>query len=257
MKVAVVGGTGTFGGLAVDQLRARGHEVVILSRTAPAGASDVQHRKVDLASGEGLPGSLEGIELVVDASNVPSGGKRGRAVLVDGTRRLLEAEAGAGVGRHFLISIVGIDRVPLGYYRLKLEQESIVESARGVAVTILRATQFHQLVDMAFRTTSRFGALPRMKLPLQPVDPGEVASVLADAVGDGLWDGRREFAGPEIATVTELARSWMRARNTKRLGVPLPLIGRTGAALKAGGLTSAQAPRGRTTFDAWLASAAS
>jgi uncharacterized protein YbjT (DUF2867 family) len=253
MKVAVVGGTGTFGKLAVAQLHARGHEVVTLSRTAPADAGGVEHRKVDLASGEGLPGALEGIELVVDASNVPSGGKRGRAVLVDGTRRLLEAEVGARVGRHFLISIVGIDRVPLGYYKLKLEQESVLESARGVAVTILRATQFHQLVEMAFRATSRFGVLPRMQVPLQPVDPREVATVLADAVGEGLWDGRREFAGPEIATVTELARAWMRARNTKRLQVPLGLIGKTGAALKAGGLTSAQAPRGRTTFDAWLA----
>jgi uncharacterized protein YbjT (DUF2867 family) len=257
MRVAVVGGTGTFGRLAVRELIARGHEVATLSRHAPAAAGAAEHRKVDLATGEGLPDALAGIGLVVDASNVPRGGKAARAVLVEGTRRLLEAEAHAGVDRHFLISIVGIDRVPLSYYKLKLEQEAALEGARAVAVTVLRATQFHQLLDMAFGATSRFGVLPRMQLPLQPVDPREVAVALAEAVDEGLWDGRREIAGPEILPVTELARAWKRATGRRRLELPVPLVGKTGVALKAGGLTSTEAPRGQTTFSAWLAAGGS
>jgi uncharacterized protein YbjT (DUF2867 family) len=251
MRVAVVGGTGTFGALAVAELRARGHDVVTLSRSAPSGGAD-QHRKVDLATGEGLPEALEGIELVVDASNVPTGGKKARAVLVDGTRRLVAAEAAAGVARHFLISIVGIDRVPLGYYKLKLEQEQVLDQAGGVAVTILRATQFHQLLDMAFSSTSRFGFLPRASIPLQPVDPTEVAAILADGVGEGLWDGRREFAGPEIRPLTELVRVWKQARGKPRPSLPLLLPGKLGRGLKSGGLTSPDAPRGQVTFAKWL-----
>jgi uncharacterized protein YbjT (DUF2867 family) len=38
------------------------------------------------------------------------------------------------------ISIVGIDRVPMSYYRVKLEEERLVESS-GLAWTILRATR--------------------------------------------------------------------------------------------------------------------
>jgi uncharacterized protein YbjT (DUF2867 family) len=257
MRVAVVGGTGTFGKLAVSELKARGHEVVSLSRNAPSGAAAGEHRAVDLSTGAGLPDALEGIELVVDASNVPTGGGRARAVLVDGTRRLVEAEANVGVARHFLISIVGIDRVPMGYYKLKVEQERVLEGAQGVAVTILRATQFHQLLDYAFTSTSRFGFLPRANIPLQPVDPREVAAALADGVGDGLWDGTRELAGPEVRTLTHLARAWKQARAKVRPQLPLPLIGKLGGALKAGGLTSAEAPRGKVTFEEWLASAGS
>jgi uncharacterized protein YbjT (DUF2867 family) len=256
MRVAVVGGTGTFGKLAVSELKARGHEVVTLSRTAPSGAGSAAHRAVDLSTGAGLPEALDTIELVVDASNVATGGKKARAVLVDGTRRLVEAEAAAGVARHFLISIVGIDRVPMGYYKLKVEQEQALDSAQGVAITILRATQFHQLVDYAFSSTSRFGFLPRAGIPLQPVDPREVAAALADGVGEGLWDGTREFAGPEIRTLTELARAWKQARGKARPQLPVPLIGGLGRALKAGGLTSADAPRGEVTFEEWLNSPA-
>jgi uncharacterized protein YbjT (DUF2867 family) len=251
VKIGVVGGTGTFGRLAVEQLAARGHDVVTLSRRPPRGAGSGRHRRIDLTTGEGLPGELDDIELVVDASNVANPGKAARAVLVDGTRRLMEAEAAAGVDRHFLISIVGIDRVPFSYYKLKLEQEAALENT-GIPVTILRATQFHQLLDMAFGAMSRFGVLPRLRAPMQPVDPRDVAVTLADAVGEGLWDGRREIAGPEIKSVAELARTWKAARRKRGLLVPLPLAGKAAAALKAGALTSADAPRGKVTFAEWL-----
>lgn len=252
MRIAVVGGTGTFGQLAVGELRTRGHDVVTLSRSAPAGPDGGEHRRVDVSTGEGLPAALEGIELVVDATNIPGGGKRARAVLVDGTRRMFEAAGVAGVTRYVLISIVGIERVPLGYYKLKIEQEGVLAGGGGVAVTILRATQFHQLVDMAFTATSRLGFVPNASFPLQPVDPSEVATALADGVGDGLWDGTREFAGPEIRPLGELARAWRRSRGKARLPLPVWLPGKLGRGLRDGGLTSADAPRGKVTFEQWL-----
>jgi uncharacterized protein YbjT (DUF2867 family) len=251
VNIAVVGGTGTFGKLAVRELTARGHDVVTLSRTPPPGESSDRHRRVDLTTGEGLPATLDDRELVIDASNVPSGGKAARAVLVDGTRRLLEAEAAAGVDRHFLISIVGIDRVPYSYYKLKLEQEAALQNT-GIPITVLRATQFHQLLDMAFTMTSRFGFLPKLSARLQPVDPHEVAVTLSDAVGEGLWNGRREIAGPQIETVAALARTWKAAKHKGRPLVPLPLLGKVGNALNTGGLTSVDAPRGKVTFAEWL-----
>jgi uncharacterized protein YbjT (DUF2867 family) len=256
MRIAVVGGTGTFGKLAVQELKARGHDVVTLSRNAPSGADAAEHRRVDVTTGDGLPAALEGIELVVDAANVPGGGKRARAVLVDGTRRVFEAAGTAGVSRYVLISIVGIERVPLGYYKLKIEQEGILAGGSGVAVTILRATQFHQLLDMAFGATSRLGFVPSASFPLQPVDPLEVATALADGIGDGPWDGTREFAGPEIRPLGELARAWRRGRGKSRLALPVWLPGKLGSGLRAGGLTSADAPKGKVTFEEWLSGSA-
>ena len=61
-----------------------------------------------------------------------------------GTRRLLEAEAAAGVHHHVLLSIVGVDKIPYPYYVAKLHQEEAV-AAGPVPYTILRATPFHGL----------------------------------------------------------------------------------------------------------------
>jgi uncharacterized protein YbjT (DUF2867 family) len=251
MRIAVVGGTGTVGALAVEHLALRGHEVRILSRHAAGDAAGIGHSRVDLSSGEGVRAGLDEIEVVVDAANARPGGRQMRRVLVDGSRRLLAAGAEAGVKHHVLISIVGIDDVPNAYYRAKLQQERLVGNS-PVPSSIVRATQFHQLLDEVFRTIGRVGVLPRGALPLQPVDAREVAGALADAVEAGPQPERREIAGPEVRTVAELARIWMRATGRRRLLVPLPVWGVAGTALRAGALTAPHAPRGSETFEHWL-----
>ncbi len=52
---------------------------------------------------------------------------KARAVLVDGSRRLLAAERQAGVRHHVCVSIVGIEAIPIAYYSVKAEQERAVE----------------------------------------------------------------------------------------------------------------------------------
>jgi nucleoside-diphosphate-sugar epimerase len=108
MRIAIVGGTGTLGGHVATELSSRGHEVRVLSRSAP-------EYRVDLLTGAGLETALEGCDVVVDASN--NAGRKAAAVLVEGTRRLLAAEQAAGVSHHVCVSIVGCDQVPMGYYR--------------------------------------------------------------------------------------------------------------------------------------------
>jgi uncharacterized protein YbjT (DUF2867 family) len=246
MQVAVVGGTGVCGSCVVDELRHRGHQPRVLSRRP---SNSVDHYQVDLSTGDGLSTALTGADAVIDASNTR---KRRimRAVLVDGTERLLRAEAEAGVAHHVLPSIVGIDAVPMAYYRIKLEQEQAV--LRGpVHATVVRSTQFHQLVDEIFSATARLGFLPRSGIALQPIDPREAAVALVDAVERGPGD-RVEVAGPEILTVTELARAWMRAVPRRRPLVPIPLPGKFGRALRAGALTGPSVRYGTGTFSEWL-----
>lgn len=249
MNVAVPGGTGTLGALVVAELEARGHIARTISRhAAPPGA------RVDLATGAGLAEALDGIEAVIDCSNVAKAGKLARSVLVDGTARLLRAEREAGAAHHVLISIVGIDELPVAYYKLKVEQERLVQ-AGPVPYTVLRATQFHQLLDQAFAAASRFGFLPGGSIPVQPVDPREVATRLVDAVEEGPTGERRSFAGPEIAPVGRWARAWRAARGGRRpvLPLPVPPLSAGLRALRGGALTSAAAPRGTVTFEHWLA----
>jgi uncharacterized protein YbjT (DUF2867 family) len=244
MRIAIVGGTGTLGKHVVATLTRRGHEVRVLSRSSP-------DFPVDLVSGSGLDAALAGCAAVVDASNASSP-KRAAQVLVAGTGRLLTAEQQAGVGHHVCISIVGCDRVPMGYYRVKTEQEQAVEHG-AVPYSIVRATQFHELASAALAAAGRYRVLPVPPMRLQTVAAAEVASVVAD-VAQGEPRGRVQVAGPQISTARELARSWRAITGRAAILVPVPVPGKIGRALRDGALTADHADAlGTITFADWLA----
>jgi uncharacterized protein YbjT (DUF2867 family) len=244
MRIAIVGGTGTLGSHVVTNLAQRGHEVRVLSRSSP-------DFPVDLVSGNGLDQALDGCAAVVDASNASSP-KRAAEVLVSGTGRLLAAEQRAGVGHHVCISIVGCEQVPVGYYRVKTEQEDAVE--RGpVPFSIVRATQFHELAGAALAAAGRYRMLPVPRMRLQTVAAAEVASAVAD-VAEGEPRGRVQVAGPEVATARDLARTWQMMTGRTVVRFPLPLPGKIGRALRDGALTAGHADvLGTITFANWLA----
>jgi uncharacterized protein YbjT (DUF2867 family) len=125
MNIAIVGGTGTVGAEVSRELSARGHAVQVLSRHAP-------EYPVDLSDGTGLAHALAGVSVVVDAS------QGGRAVLVEGTARLLAAEREAGVAHHVGVSIVGVDCVGGRYNKAKLDQEAEIARS-GVRLPMPRS----------------------------------------------------------------------------------------------------------------------
>jgi uncharacterized protein YbjT (DUF2867 family) len=249
MTVAVVGGTGTLGSLVVADLLGRGERVAVLSRRgvgAPAGA---EHRRVDLTTGEGLDLALDGVSAVVDAANSQKGAKE---TLVGGTRRLVEAGARAGVANHVMISIVGIDRVPMSYYKVKLAQEEVLEAGE-VPWTLLRATQFHQLLDSAFAAAARFGVRPTGVAKVQPIDPAVVAARLAEAALAAPAGRLPDIGGPRVQTLGELSAAWAAARGKRRLPLRVPALGKMGKALAAGGLCDERAAAAGEDFAEWLA----
>ena len=247
MRVAVAGASGTAGSPIRAELERRGHEVRALSRSS-------ESHPVDLLTGEGLDAALEGCAAVVDATNAGPSPRAARALLVDGCARLLRAEASAGVDHHVCLSIVGIERVPTGYYRVKLEQEATVAEA-GMPHSIVRATQFHDLIDAAFSSLARIGFLPRVAAPLQPVDPAGVAEGVADVLEATTrpTGATTSIAGPEVQSIAELARTWKRIRGSRAIPLALPMIGRVGSGLRQGGLTDPHPDlRGELTFVDWL-----
>jgi uncharacterized protein YbjT (DUF2867 family) len=233
-RVVVLGGTGVAGRAIVEALSDAGHDVVSASRSGG----------VDVATGVGLADAFAGATTVVDAANAA---KDAEAVLVTGTGNAVLAARAAGVAHYVVIGIVGADRVPLGYYRLKLRQEAIVRDG-GVPHTVLRATQFHPFVRDLVRSTGRLGVLPAPRARFQPLDPRDLARAVAGAVADGPGPDRA-IAGPEVLTLREIAEQTGAGR---RLRIPVP--GRLARAVVAGGLTDEAAPRGRVTFAEWLRS---
>lgn len=243
MEIAIVGGTGVLGRQLADELLARGHEVRILSRKAP------KHR-VDLTTGEGLEAALKGCDAVVDASNNST--PKAADVLVRGCRRLIQAEAKTGVAHHVCVSVVGCDRIPMGYFNAKAQQErEVVQSP--VPWSIVRATQFHNYIANMFADAARWGMLPMLPMLVQTVDVVEVARMVADVVETGPSRGIRTIGGPEIADAREMARTWRAITGKRALAFPFPLMGAGGRALRSGAATIERPNvRGETTFATWL-----
>ena len=225
MRVAVAGGTGLAGRHVVDSLTRAGHESVVLSRSSG----------VDLVTGAGLAAALAGADAVIDGSNVTTT-KRAVAerFFTATTTHLRDAAAAAGVGHYVLLSIVGVDRVDLGYYAGKRRQEQLL-AAGPVPWTVLRATQFHEFAEQVLeRLRGPVAVVPAMLT--RPVAAAEVADALVEAVTAGPADGyATELAGPEVLWLADLARLVLSRRGRRRPVLSVPLPGRAGRELRTGG----------------------
>jgi uncharacterized protein YbjT (DUF2867 family) len=251
-RILITGGSGVLGSKLVPLLTANGHTVRILSRATSRLAPDspLEWAQAQLATGEGLAAAVSDVDVVIHAASSPF--KDSYQVDVTGTGHLLAAAARADVKHLLYISIVGIDRIPYSYYRHKLAAEELI-AAGDVPYTILRAAQFHELLD---RVAQGMVRLPVWLLPLdfqaQPVDAGEVAQRMAELVEAGPSGRVADIAGPEVLRVREIARSWQQARGMRRPLIHLPLPGKVAAGFRQGYNTTPGSRFGRLTWAQWL-----
>ena len=241
MKIAVAGGTGVAGRWTVEAVRADGHEAVLIARSAGA----------DLVTGAGVDVALAGVDAVIDATNVASSGRRASSQFFEATARtLMRTAAVAGVRHIVALSIIGIDRVPYGYYQGKLRQEQVLAES-PVPVSILRAAQFHEFPGQ-YLATMRGPVVIVPRWRAQPVAAREVGAALARiAAGDPV--AMSELAGPQEEIMAAMIRQVVRARGDRRLVVSARLPGAAGKAMAAGGgLPDGPGLRGTQTFADWL-----
>jgi uncharacterized protein YbjT (DUF2867 family) len=243
MRIAVAGATGNIGARVVASLQGAGHEVVAISRS----------NGVDLSSGDGIDAALAGVQAVVDAISAPPTDRDSTVdYLGTATRNLLAAEERAGVGHHVLLSIVGIHDIEgNAHYAGKREQESLVETG-AVQWTIVPATQFHDFAEMVVSWTEQDGRAQIAPLLVQPIDPDDVAAVLAEVVVGDPRGRYVDVAGPETQDLVDMARRTLAVRG--REVTLVPTWSSTFGVTMAGNvlLPGEKARIAPTTFDQWL-----
>jgi uncharacterized protein YbjT (DUF2867 family) len=258
MTILITGGTGVLGRVVGRQLRHAGRPMRVLSRRTRSSAADVSSAAdggagvewavADLATGTGLDAAMDGVTTVIHCA---SDGRHPGAD-VSAAAHLVNA---ARTGRPHLvyISIVGVDRLPLRYYRDKLAVEQLVQRS-GLPWTVLRTTQFH---DLVYGLAARLARLPVLVVPagtsFQPIDVPEVAAHLI-RLASGLPGGRvPDLGGPQIRGAADLVRTYLRARGRRRPVLPVRLPGGFARGLRDGhNLAPGQLSGGRT-WDEFLA----
>ncbi|MGW1074831.1 SDR family oxidoreductase [Streptomyces sp. NPDC002537] len=238
--ILVTGGTGTLGRPVTERLSGEGHEVRVLSRHAEPYAVDLRE------GGPALDRAVADVDAVVHCASTPRGGDERAA------RNLIGAARRAGVPHLVHISIVGVDRVPFGYYQSKHAVEQLIEES-GLGWTVLRTTQFHDLVRTVLRAAAK---LPVMPLPagvsVQPIEVAEVADRLAELALRPPAGRVADMGGPEVRTFPDLARTYLRATGGRRPVLSVPLAGKTYRAFRAGGHLVPEQAVGKRTFEQYL-----
>ncbi|MEV6337241.1 NAD(P)H-binding protein [Nocardia vinacea] len=198
--IAVAGATGRLGRHIVDVLTEAGHKVVAMSRSTG----------VDVVTGAGLAEAFHGVTAVIDASSTPSFEQQAATDFFTASARNLHAAAqAAGVRRIVAVSIIGIDGSTAGYNAAKLVHEQAL-LAGPVPTRILRAAQFHELVEQMMQWGAQGSVIYIPKMRTQLVSARAVAEQLAE-FATGAWSAHQggpfpEIAGPRAEYLAEMAR---------------------------------------------------
>jgi uncharacterized protein YbjT (DUF2867 family) len=251
----VTGGTGTLGRHVVRRLREAGREVRVLTRADRPAEPGITCVTGDLESGEGVEAAVDGVDTIIHLA----GSARGDEIKA---RNLVRTAASRSATPHIVyISVVGADRIPLdsplgrmmfGYFGAKLEAERIIAGS-GLPYTILRATQFHDLLYKVVEGMAKLPVIPAPAFRFQPIEADEVAARLVElALGEPA--GRvADMGGPSVYTLKDLVRSYLRATGRRRVILPERMPGKAARAFAAGANLAPSRAVGRRTWEAFLA----
>lgn len=236
-------------------LQDAGCKVRVLSRSSREAVEGIEFVIGDLATGEGVEAAVEGVEIIVHCAGSAKGDE-------EKALNLVRAASGSGVRHLVYISVVGADRVPVksgvdramfGYFASKRAAEHLVIDS-GIPWTILRATQFHDLLLTVAQAMAKLPVVPVFAgFRYQPVDADDVASRLVQlTLGEpaGLVP---DLGGPQVYTMADLIRRYLHANHQRRLIMPIWLPGQAARAHRAGANLTPDHADGTRTWEEFLA----
>lgn len=249
--VLVTGASGSLGRHVVAGLLEGGHDVRALVHRQRVARPGVTQLVGDLRTGAGVAVAAEGVDTVVHCASSPG---PARSVDIGGARHLLGALRSTAPNAHFVyISIAGVsDDHPYFYYRAKAASEALI-TASDSPWTILRATQFYELI---VRLAEPFDRLPFAVVPdvrIQPMAAAEAAARLVELVDAGPSGRVPDIAGPEVGSLVEYARDYRQAIGKSPRVKGFRLRGRLGRAAREEAHIPGLPGYGRQTWSKFLA----
>jgi NADH dehydrogenase len=247
--ILVTGASGFVSRHTIPRLLEAGHRIVALARTDEAASAIRRRLSVDERDGvdtrigdvtrrDTLAAALEGTDAVLHLAAIPrdySGGAELRLVNTEGTRNLLVAAREAGVRRFVHQGALGVEDDPrLHYANSKAKAERLVTES-GLDWTIVKPSLIWGPGDGFFNLIADLARVSPLVIPIpagarsrfQPIGIHDVARCITAVFADPGTVGRTyELGGPRYWTYPEMVREVLRARNARRvlLPIPVPLI---------------------------------
>ena len=242
MRLALVtGAAGVMGTRLVARLLKAGWRVrALVLPNDPARsrmeALGCEVREGDVSDESSLAGLCQGVDTVyhLAAIIISYDAAAFQRINRAGTAHVVAEAVRAGV-RHFIYvssaSVVYPRRTP--YAESKLEAESIVKSAPGLAYTIVRPTLVYeagggQELMMFLDYLRRFPVVPFIGAGTaikRPVWSEDVVTGLLELAGNPITHGKTyNFSGPEPISMLELAELLLEYHGPRRPIVPVPLV---------------------------------
>jgi uncharacterized protein YbjT (DUF2867 family) len=247
LKVLVTGATGQLGLALLKQLKDTDYQIKITSRRK---LEDFNFEWVysDFLTGEGLEEAISDVDVIIHAATSPR--KDSDIIDVSCLKKLLDMSKDI---KHFIYpSIVGIEDIPMKYYRNKYQAEELLKN-NTVQHTIVRATQFHSFVENLFLSKP---LIKRYLVPgdikFQSVDVDEFAAHLIQLINAGPQGKTDDFGGPEILTLREMAELKIKVNNEANKVVSFSFPGKLYRALLGGKNTNDNRKLGKVTFEEFL-----
>lgn len=217
-KTVVIGGTGTVGSHAVQELVKRGVAVRVMTRSAdriaslPKGAEGVVGNMLEP---ESLPGVFVGADQLFLITPLA---RDETAQGIDA----VDAAVAAGVRRIVYLSVHQADKaLEIPHFISKLPVEGVIR-ASGVEYTILRPNNFYQN-DLGVLQAIRAGVypLPSGSIGMHRVDVRDIAEAAAIALTESGHSGKTySVVGPRAWTGAQIAGTL-----TQHLGKPVIYVG--------------------------------
>lgn len=248
MRILVTGSTGQLGSAIVNQLKGSDYKVRLTSRKKPEGIGHCEWVYSDLLSGEGLEEAVNDVEVIIHAATSPI--KNSKIIEVSGFEQFLSKIQHI---KHFIYpSIVGIEEIPLKYYKLKYEAEELLKNS-SIPYTIVRATQFHHFVENLLLSKPHFKRyLIPGSIKFQSVDVGEFGDHLIGLMNNGPQGKTDDFGGPKIMTLREMAEQKIKINNETNKVFSFSIPGTLYNSFLEGKNTNDNQKIGKITFEEFL-----
>ncbi len=241
MTILVTGAAGFLGNQTVKRLVALGRPARALVRKRAKAAlrlanvaEQIEIVEGDVTRPESLAPAMRDVSAVIHtvAIAMEKGGQTYESVNYRGTVNVLDAARSAGVRRFINMSQNGASsRLPYRFLASKGRAQDYV-AASDMDWTALRPSAIFGPQDEFFNTFARLLKITPLVFPLigggkaefQPVSVYDVVEAVIRCLDDDSTIGAElALGGPEVLALGEIERRIMRALNTRRLLVPVPV----------------------------------